>query len=227
MSTTNDYLKRIEIPGMGRFYQSPSSGIWFPSVTTVVNHADEEKWAKWREDPENRKKSEAAMARGTKLHTLVENYLTKREMPADIDRTHFDSIFPMVQDIGEIFAIEQAMWSDNLRMAGRADCIAEYDGKASVIDFKTSVKPKRREWVLNYFQQASAYSWMWEERTGQKAEQIVLMVATDNGKSQLFVESREDHKQALGETIKAYWKKNKFKDIQEKANAMVAKTSRS
>lgn len=227
MGTKQDTLKRIEIPGMGRFYQSPSSKEWFPSVTTVVNHADEEKWRKWREDPENQKISEAAISRGNRLHEVVENYLTKGELPQDIDRSHFDSIFPMLQDIGEIAAIEQTVWSDTLRMAGRMDCIGEYDGRLSVIDFKTSGKPKKKEWIQNYFQQAAAYSWMWEERTGEKAEQIVIMIATDTGKGQLFIENRDDHREALGATIKGYWKKNKFKDIQEKANGMDKKTSRS
>lgn len=200
--------------------------MWFPSVTTVVNHADEEKWRKWREDPINQKISDAAINRGTRLHELVEAYLREGSIPewrAVSDRTHFDSIFPMLQDIGEIHAIETTVWSDNLRMAGRMDCIADYQGKVSVIDFKTATKPKKKEWVQNYFQQASAYSWMWEERTGQKAEQIVIMIATDGGEGQLFVEDRKDHKNALGETIKGYWKKNSFKTIQEKANGMVDK----
>lgn len=211
-----DELKKIEIPKLGRFYQSPTSNHWFPSVTTVVNYQERDKWKKWREDPNNLKISEAAIARGTRLHTLVEEYLINGAMPQTVeDRKHFELIFDDLQDIGEIQAIENTLWSDTLRMAGRVDCIAEHNGELAVIDFKTSGKPKKKSWIQNYFNQAAAYSWMWEERTGQAAKKIVVIVATDSGESQLFVESRNDYKVSLGDAMKAYWKENDFHSIQE------------
>lgn len=209
-------LKKVEIPKLGRFYQSPTSNLWFPSVTTIVNYQDRDKWKKWREDPNNLKISEAAISRGNRLHNIVEEYLINGTLPQTIeDRKHFDLIFDDLQTIGELQAIESTLWSDNLRMAGRVDCIAEYNGELAVIDFKTAGKPKKKAWIQNYFNQAAAYAWMWEERTGQVAKKIVLMIATDSGESQLFVENRNDYKVSLGEAIKGYWKENDFHSIQE------------
>jgi hypothetical protein len=221
MSTQNDYIEKVEIEGHGRFYRSPTSGKWFPSVTTVVNHEDQEFWKKWREDPEKKKISEVAIARGTRMHEVVEKYLIEQAIPESIeDKQHFDLIFPYLQNIGEVYAIEKPLWSDVLRMAGRVDCIADYEGSPAIIDFKTARKPKKKSWIKNYFNQAAAYSWMWEERTGMVAENIVLMFATDTGESQLFIENRKDFKVSLGDAMKSYWTKNDFKDIQEIANGM-------
>lgn len=224
MNTNEVKLVSVEGEGAGRYYQSPTSGKWYPSVTTVVNHEDAEKWKKWREDPENAKASQMAINRGNKLHSLVEDYLKKGTVPTDIsERWHFDPLFPLLQNIGEIYAIETPMWSDNLRLAGRTDCIGEYMGEPSIIDFKTASKEKRRAWIKNYFHQATAYSYMWEERTGQRIEKLVVLIATDEGTSQEFIEDRGDYKESLGSVIKSYWSKYNFKQIQEIANGMAQK----
>lgn len=225
MSIDEVKLVSVEADGKGRYYQSPTSGKWYPSVTTVVNHEDAEKWAKWRQNPENLKVSQAAIQRGNKLHTLVENYLTKGTVPTDIsERWHFDPMYPLLQNIGEIYAIEKPLWSDTLMLAGRTDCIGEYCGEPAIIDFKTASKEKKRSWIKNYFHQAAAYSYMWEERTGQRIKRLVVLIATDEGTSQEFVEDREDHKEGLAMVINSYWKKHGFKNIQEIANELAQKT---
>jgi len=214
----------IEAEGVGRFYQSPTNGKWYPSVTTVVNHEDAEKWAKWRENPENQKISERAIKRGNMLHGLVEEFLKTGKVPTAIDeRWHFDPIHPLLANIGEIYAIEKPLWSDILRIAGRTDCIGEYMGEPAIIDFKTSSKEKKKSWIKNYFHQAAAYSYMWEERTGQRITKLVVLIATDEGTSQEFVENREDYKEGLASVIHSYWEKNNFSKIQEKVNELVSK----
>ena len=93
------------------------------------------------------------------------------------------------------------MHSDLLRVAGRADCIAEWDGVLSVIDFKTSNKPKKKEWISNYFQQTAAYAVMFEERTKIPVNQLVVLIAVDNHQPQIFIEKRDNHIQACIDTI--------------------------
>jgi hypothetical protein len=225
MNTESDVVMvSVEAEGKGRFYQSPTNGKWYPSVTTVVNHEDAQKWEKWRQNPENLKHSQKAIKRGNVLHALVEDYLKTGKTPSELsERLHFDSMLPLLKNIGEIYAIEKPMWSDILRLAGRTDCIAEYCGEPAIIDFKTASKEKKRSWIKNYFYQAAAYSYMWEERTGQRIERLVVLVATDEGTSQEFVEEREAYKEGLAAVIHSYWEKNKFKTIQEIANELAEK----
>lgn len=226
MNTNETKLVSVEAEGLGRYYKSPTNGKWYPSVTTVVNHEDADKWKKWREDPENAKKSQMAINRGNKLHGLVEEYLTNRVVPTEIgDRWHFDPILPLLENIGEIYAIENGLWSDALMLAGRTDCIGEYCGEPAIIDFKTASKEKKRSWITNYFHQAAAYSYMWEERTGKRIERLVVLIATDEGTAQEFVEHRNDFREGLANVIRSYWAKNNFKKVQEIANEMAQKTS--
>lgn len=226
MNTNEVKLVSVEGAGAGRYYQSPTNGKWYPSVTTVVNHEDAEKWRKWREDPDNAKKSQMAIDRGNKLHSVVEEYLTNGTVPTAIDeRWHFDPMRPLLANIGKIYAIETPLWSDNLMLAGRTDCIGEYCGEPAIIDFKTASKEKRREWIKNYFHQAAAYSYMWEERTGQRIDRLVVLITTDEGTAQEFVESRADYKEGLAEVIRSYWVKNNFKQVQEIANGLAQKVA--
>ena len=209
-------LVSIEIGGGGRYYQSPTKERWYPSVTTIVNHKDAEKWKKWRENPDNAATSQAAIERGNRLHTVVENYLIKKELPqTDEQRLHFDPLLPNLGRIGTIYAIESPLWSDDLLLAGRTDCIGDYDGVPSIIDFKTSGKTKRKEWITNYFHQAAAYSYMWQERTGQKIDQLVVLIVCDDGSVQEFVEKRERHRSGLASVITEYWNTNDFDQLQE------------
>lgn len=219
-------LVSVEADGKGRYYKSPTNGKWYPSVTTVVNHEDAAKWKKWREDPENAKKSQMAIDRGNRLHSVVETYLTDKTVPTAIDeRWHFDPLLPLLHNIGEIYAIETPLWSDKLMLAGRTDCIGEYCGEPAIIDFKTASKEKRREWIGNYFRQAAAYSFMWEERTGQRIKRLVILITNDEGTAQEFVEDRDDHAEALADVIRSYWDKNNFKQVQEVANGLAEKTA--
>ena len=97
------------------------------------------------------------------------------------------------------------MYSEHLGVAGRVDCIAEFNGKLSIIDFKTSMKPKKKDWIKNYFMQESAYAIMFEERTGIPITQLVTIVAVDGTNDpQVFVEHRDDWVRPLKDTIAKY-----------------------
>jgi len=105
-----------------------------------------------------------------------------------------------------------------MMLAGRTDCIGDYDRAPAIIDFKTSGKTKRREWITNYFHQAAAYSYMWEERTGQRIDTLVVLIACDDGSVQEFVEDRMDHRDGLATVIEDYWKKHDFTEVQSIAD---------
>lgn len=214
-------LESVEAEGKGRYYRSPTNGKWFPSVTTVINHRDADKWAKWRADPENAKISQAAIERGNTLHAAVEDWFLTGATPQTIaERWHFDPLFPYLKRIGRIYAIEKSLWSDVMMLAGRTDCIGDYDRAPAIIDFKTAGKPKKKEWITNYFHQAAAYSYMWEERTGQRIDNLVVLIACDDGSVQEFVEDRIDHREGLASVIEDYWKKYDFTAVQTLAESI-------
>ena len=213
---------------MGRFYQSAKTGNWYPSVTTVTGFAKKDFWKEWRKNPENRKTSEAAMRRGTALHTMVEEYLNDGTMYKTTDETAqrlFDQIVPNLKNINKVIAQETQLCSDSLRMAGRFDCIGEYEGVLSVIDFKSAKSLRKEEWITNYFEQTAAYSYMWLECQNQRIPQVVILISSEDGTTQVFKRKPEEYKESLGNAIKNYWANNNFKDIQRTINEMVEKTA--
>ena len=183
-----------------RFYKTPEGNL-YPSVTTITSQHGKDKIIEWRkrvgEEEANRISTKAA-GRGTRVHTLCENYLNNEEdyarktMPDSV--AMFKSIQPLLdQNVNNIHALEVPLYSHHLRVAGRVDCIAEYDGKLSIIDFKTSGKLKEESWIKGYFMQCSAYAVMYEERTGIPVPQIVIMIAVDSEHPQVFIKKRNDY----------------------------------
>lgn len=195
-STTNEDGSRVYVN---------ASGVAYPSATTVLSVLSKDSIKEWRkrvgEEEANRISSTAA-TRGTKIHTLVEKYLDNEEITEELyedlkvdpfNKQLFEDYKKFLNCIDNIHAQELALYSDHLRMAGRVDCIAEYNGKLSVIDYKTSRKLKRKEWIESYFMQATAYSIMYEERTGIPIPQIVIGIAVDHeSEPQVFVEKRDN-----------------------------------
>jgi genome maintenance exonuclease 1 len=106
--------------------------------------------------------------------------------------------------IGTIYGQEMALYSDHFEVAGRVDCVAEFDGKMSIIDFKTSLKPKKKEWVESYFMQECFYAIAFEERTKIPVTQLVTIIAVDNSTPELYIEHRDDWVEPLREVIKEY-----------------------
>ena len=179
----------------GRKYQTPS-GELYESVTTALGRNPEKKKSlmEWRQrvgDKEANRISRLASTRGTAMHTICENYLNNEEdyigksMPNAIEM--FRAIQPILDKaITKIYMQECSLFSDKYRLAGRVDCIADIMGKLTVVDFKTSMKVKKREWVKDYYLQTSAYSFMFEEMYGDKVDQILILIAVQDDNPQVF-----------------------------------------
>lgn len=203
-------LKREEYNGK-RYYVSPN-GRHLPSVTTFLSHFKGDSIAKWRKkvgEEEANKISARASRRGTKFHTIMERYISNEAgfldetvMP---DMRHaFNQFLPILDRVDNVHYLETMLYSEVLGLAGQVDCIAEYDGVPSIIDFKTSLKPKREDWILNYFEQCTCYSLMYEEMTGVKCKQIVVMIAVDHHEPQVFVRNRKDYIPELARKVRQF-----------------------
>jgi len=192
----HDYpvIKRITTDG-GRLYEVPN-GNRYPSVTTVTGKMNEEAIKKWRArvgEEEANKISSRAAGRGTKIHSLCESFLKGEPLQVDMfDQDFWNNLKPFVDKIDNIHALENMMYSDKLQLAGTVDCIGEYEGELSIIDFKTASKLKKEEWIQNYFIQATAYSVMFEELFGIKVPNIVIIIGVDNETPQIFKKRRKE-----------------------------------
>jgi len=198
--------KRID--GM-RFYEV--DGKAFPSITTVLGAIPKPGLVAWRKSVgEEAAKWEMnrAARRGSAVHTLVENYL-KGESPSTRDVLPlgmFRLLKPYLEQIDNIHCLEQIMYSKNLTIAGQVDCIAEFNGKLSVIDFKTANKERVDSWNENYYIQCTAYAYMYEELFGTPIDQIVILQAGEDGSAKSFVKNKADYKDKLEKAIKDFYK---------------------
>jgi len=201
-----------------RLYETPD-GNFYPSITTVLSVRNKKGLFEWRkrvgEDVANYVARKAAN-RGTSVHHMCEDYINN-----DFDEEkHKKKFLPYVlfnqlresvlQKIDNIYAQECGLYSDKYKVAGRVDCIAEYDGKLSIIDFKTSSKERSDEWNESYYIQASAYAEMFEERTGIAINQVVILVVTEDGIVQEFVKNKTDYLPLLSDAIKEWEEKNEM-----------------
>ena len=196
----------------GRYYTTPTGNV-YPSITTVLSVLSDDAIENWRKrigEEEAKKISEHASNRGTDLHSALESHLKNETptFPADPKskvRIMFNRIKRVLSKVDNIVAQEIPLYSDALRIAGRCDVIAEYNGVLSIIDFKGATKAKKKDWIKSYFLQTTAYSLMFQERTGMVAEQIViLMSGEDDFSCQIFVEQRDKYVQPLKETINLF-----------------------
>jgi len=188
-------LDRQTIDGV-RYYKVPDSGelIKLPSITSITSHYKKEFFDEWRAKvgvEEANRITKRATSRGTEMHLLTEHYLNNQEVPKaklPISGMLFNIAKPGLDRIDNIIAQEKALYSLRLGVAGTVDCIADFDGELSIIDFKTSKAPKPREWIEGYFVQASAYACMLYELTGLKAKNLVIIMACENGECVVYEE---------------------------------------
>ena len=198
----------------GRNYLTPD-GHQYPSVTTVLSILNEDVIKAWRqrvgEEEANRISGKAAN-RGTRVHSIVEKYLNNEDTTEFLPhiRQSLENLKPVLDDVGTIFGLEVPLYSHHLGLAGRCDCIAQYNGVPSIIDFKTSRYIKKKEKISNYFAQGAAYSIMFEERTGIVAPNIVIIMDVDHEKPLVFIEHRDNWTKLLTETIEEYKKRKLF-----------------
>ena len=237
--------KPVEIPELStknvnrkRFYLTPE-GKLYPSITTVLQRRKMEGLMEWRKkvgDDVANYIARTVAHRGTKVHHMCEDFLNNMESDYPekwaehkknfLPYVLFSQIKPvLMQKVNNIFAQECGLYSDKYKVAGRVDCIGEYNGVPSIIDFKTSTKERNDDWNESYYIQASAYAEMFEERTGIEINQIVILVVTEDGIVQEFIKTKHDYLPLLVETIDdftTHWEKEENELVHSSSNDSAA-----
>jgi hypothetical protein len=196
-----------------RYYKVPDNEelLKLVSITSVTSHFNKEIFVNWRKrvgEDEADRVTRRSTSRGTDLHTLVENYLKNEEVLPQvqpISEMLFKISKATLNRINNIHALEGSLYSKFLGIAGTVDCIAEFDGELSIIDFKTSAKPKPREWIDNYFVQCCAYACMLHELTGLSVKKFVIIMTCENGECVVYEErDKEKYIRLLTQYIKKF-----------------------
>ena len=197
-----------------RYYPIPGADKYYPSVTSITSFQNAKFFASWRkrigEDEANRITARATQ-RGTAFHSITEDYI-KGELNLDrylennpLSVRMFQSAKDTFDRIDNIHCLETFLYSHYLGLAGRVDCIAEFDGELAVIDFKTSTKEKKEDWVEHYFVQETAYAAMFLELTGIEVKKIVTLIAVEDGSVQVFQKyNLDDYLQLLKSYIEDF-----------------------
>ena len=205
-----------------RFYNTPEGNL-YPSITTVLSIRKKEGLVEWRKrvgDDVANYISGNAVRRGIKIHEMCEDYLNNMNEDALKETYEKDNflhwcLFKQLRDqalcdIDNIYVQEVGLYSDKYKVAGRVDCIAEFNGVLSVIDFKTSTKERTDGWNENYYIQGAAYAEMFEERTEIKVNQIVILVVTEDGTVQKFVKNKYPYLELLVESVTKWEERNEI-----------------
>ena len=190
-------LDRKESTGC-RLYKLPN-GEWVPSITSITSFYNREKFIKWRQkigEEKANKITKKATTRGTDFHEIAQDYLEDKplvweeHLPAT--KYMFYHAKPFLDKINNIHAIERTLYSEFFGIAGRVDCIAEYDSELAVIDFKTSEYIKPEAWLENYFVQETAYACMYYEMTGIPVKKLITIMTTPSGEVHVFDKREKD-----------------------------------
>ena len=211
-ATTNDGV---------RLYETPEGNL-YTSITTVLSVKNKQGLSEWRQRVGNEVAnyvSGQAARRGTAVHHMCEDFLNNMYLnfPSKWEK-HTKNFLPhclftqlrdkALCNIDNIYAQEVGLYSDKYKVAGRVDCIAEYNGVLSIIDFKTSTKERKDEWNESYYIQGSAYAEMFLERTGIEINQVVILVVTEDGTVQEFIEDKSAYLSALTESVTEWRNQN-------------------
>jgi genome maintenance exonuclease 1 len=187
-------LERETIDGV-RYYKVPDNDelLKLVSITSVTSHINRQIFIDWRKKigaEKADKITKAATSRGTDMHTLTEHHLKNLPLPSvqPLSEFLFKIAKPDLNRINNIHALERSLYSKQLGVAGTVDCIAEYDGELAIIDFKTSKKPKPRDWIDHYFVQCAAYACMLFELTGIAVKKFVIIMSCENGECVVYEE---------------------------------------
>ncbi|CAB4124144.1 hypothetical protein UFOVP49_29 [uncultured Caudovirales phage] len=195
----------------GRFYVTPN-GQKYPSITTILSAESKDGIDAWRKkvgDAHADKISRNAATRGTAVHAIIEKYLNNEDVSRESIMPNAKSLFirmkPELHKLNNIHCLEQRLYSHELGLAGTVDCIAEHDGVLSVIDFKTSAKIKKVEYIKNYFMQGAAYSKMFYDMTSVKIDKVVILIGVDESNfCQTMIENPWNHIVDLKRCIENY-----------------------
>ena len=203
-------LEKKEVDGI-RLYNLPN-GDWVPSITSVTSFYNREVFRKWRQrvgEKEANRVTKESTERGTDYHEAAQAYLENKELDWDnylpLTQFMFKSSQPYLDKIGKIHAIERTLYSEYLGLAGRVDCIAEYDGELAIIDFKTSKKIKPEKWIEQYFVQETAYACMYYELTGIPVEKLITIMVTPEGDVHVYDKrNKSDYIKLLVKYVKEF-----------------------
>ena len=197
-----------------RFYPIPGADKYYPSVTSITSFKNAAFFAGWRKkigEEEANRITNRATQRGTAFHSITEDYV-KGELNLDsylannpLSVRMFQSAKSTLDRIDNIHCLETFLYSHYLGLAGRVDCIGEFDGELAVIDFKTSTKEKQENYIEHYFVQETAYAAMFLERSGIEVKKIVTLIATEEGSVQVFEKyNLDDYLQLLKSYIEEF-----------------------
>ena len=195
--------------GKYRFYNI--GDINYPSVTSVLGVRKKVELQQWRdrigENVANWEMGRAAR-RGTATHNLIENYIKGEplEERSVLPLGLFKLMKPYVDQINNVHCLETVLYSSKYKLAGQVDCIAEYNGKLSVIDFKTANKERKEEWIDNYFLQCTAYALMYEELFKKDIEQVVVIIGGEDGSMATYIKDKKDYISKLETVLEDFYK---------------------
>jgi hypothetical protein len=207
-------LEKKEMNGI-RLYHLPD-GQWVPSITSVTSFYNRQVFVEWRKrvgDEEANRITKKATARGTDFHQVCQDYLENKELVWEnyqpMTKIMFIHAKPYLDKINNIHAIERTLYSEYLGLAGRVDCIAEYEGELAVIDFKTSDKIKPEKWIENYFVQETFYGAAYYELTKIPIKKLITLMVTPNGEVKVFDKrNKNDYIRLLVRYIKEFVRHN-------------------
>ena len=194
------------------FYQTPTGEI-YPSITTILQETmSKEK----KESLENWKEQEVAAEYitqeaatiGTETHKLIENHINEVRQTDEVrllSVAHFNNLIPFLQKINDVHGTELRLYSNKMKLAGTSDCIANYEGELSIIDYKTKRSDQKEEWMKDHFIQGTAYAQMFKELTGIEVKQVVILVSSEKNSRMEFVKNTEDYKDLLNQRLNEYY----------------------
>lgn len=192
-----------------KYHQYEFGGIKYPGITTVLGKtANKSSLENWKNsEPNHQYISKEAMDIGTQTHKLIEDYLNNSPTTEIMDllsTAHFDRLKIFLNKIDMIMGLEVFLYSKKLGIAGTSDCVAEYNGNLSIIDYKTKRSNQRENYLNDYYLQSTAYSIMWEEMTGIPINQIVILVSSRKGQLEEFIKNPKDYQSELYQRIEQY-----------------------
>ncbi|MDF2422341.1 MAG: PD-(D/E)XK nuclease family protein [Nitrosopumilus sp.] len=196
----------------GHWYQTKFDKI-YPSISTILSATAPEHKKNglqiWKEnEPAHEYITKQAQDIGTQSHKIIEDYLTHSLALEEFDLlpiAHFNNLKPFLDNISDVTCIEQRMYSDRLQVAGTSDLIAEYNGELSIIDYKTKRKPQIDDYMYEYYLQTTCYAQMFEEATGQKINQVVILVSSEKNTRQEFIKTCDDYVGPMAERVEKYY----------------------
>ncbi len=199
----------------GHWYKTKFDQV-YPSISTILSATSPEHkkngLATWKEnEPAHEYITKQAQDIGTQSHKIIEDYLSNNLMMDEFDLlpiAHFNNLKPFLENISNVTSIEQRMYSDKLKVAGTSDLIAEYNGEISIIDYKTKRKPQVDEFMYEYYLQTTCYAQMFKEVTGEKINQIVILVSSEKNTRQEFIKNCNDYVEPMLERVEKYYLNN-------------------